>query len=265
MRLTFLGTGTSHGVPAIDCMMNNFEHCPQNVCRSADTDPKHARTRCSVLIENDGKFILIDTSLDFRHQMLVNKVRQIDAVLYTHAHSDHIGGLPDIRSYTRHKALPVYGSEPTIHSLIQRFDYIFNPPQIVGGGIPELQTHILQNIQKFSLLGMEIIPAEVTHGSLTGCFGYRIGNIGYIPDMKSMDDKSMSVFSGLDVLILNSLRRAPRHDTHLTLTESIELAGKLSPRRCYLTHMSHDIHYQHDQTALPPNITFAYDGLIIDV
>lgn len=266
MKITFLGTGTSHGVPSIDCMIGDYARCPQNVCRLAKTDPKHARTRCSLLAEHNGKNILIDTSLDFRCQMLKNNVKRIDAVLLTHAHSDHIGGMPDIRSYsTSGKPIPVYGSEHTIKAVRKKFDYIFNPPEILGGGIPTLSTHIIESGRNFELLGLKITPAEVHHGSHSGCFGYRIGNIGYISDVKEMSQEAKEVFRGVDVLVLNALRRAPVHSTHLTLPESVELAEELRAKSCYFIHMSHDINYKIDQASLPGNMAFAYDTLSLEV
>lgn len=264
MKLTFLGTGTSHGVPAIDCMLNDYALCPQGVCLASLTDPKHLRKRCSLLIETQGKVILIDTSLDFREQMLSHRVKHIDAVLLTHAHSDHIGGMPDIRSYSRDpEALPVYGSEETMGLIRKRFDYIFNPPAILGGGIPALKSIALNNFESFNLFNLNVTGIKVKHGSMEGCYGYRIGNIGYIPDIKSMSPEAKSRFRNLDLLILNALRRAPEHPTHLTLPESIRLSKELNPKFCYLTHMSHDIHYQIDGSNLPKNIMFAYDGLQI--
>lgn len=266
MKLTFLGTGTSHGVPAIDCMMNDYVKCPQDVCRASAQDPKHARLRSSLLVQSNGHNILIDTSLDFRMQMLLNKVSRLDAVLLTHAHEDHIGGLPDIRSYCKNgQALPVYGSMTTIENLRQRFSYIFDPPDMLGGGIPVLDPRIVDNGQTFELLGLEITAAEVVHGSLKGCFGYRIGNIGYISDIKSMPKEALHIFKDLEILILNALRRAPEHSTHLTLEQSVNLARRLNPKSCYFIHMSHDIHYQQDQKFLPHGMTFAYDGQSVEV
>jgi phosphoribosyl 1,2-cyclic phosphate phosphodiesterase len=266
VKVTFLGTGTSHGVPSIDCMLADYADCPQGVCQAAQHDPRHNRTRCSILVEIAGRAILIDTSLDFRAQMLAQRIRRIDAVLFTHSHADHIGGLPDSRSYCPPgQPLPIYGSQETITTLTQRFDYIFNPPEIKGGGIPEVTVHVIWPGKPFSLFGLEVTPARVEHGSARACLGYRLGPVGYVPDVKVMPDETKQILRGAEVLILNALRRAPEHPTHLTLDASIALARELEPKVCYFTHLSHDIHYALDRPSLPPNMDFAYDGLSIEI
>ena len=266
MKLTFLGTGTSHGVPSIDCMRSGYVGCPQGVCQAAQSDPRHNRTRCSLLVEAAGGTLLVDTSLDFRAQMLAQTVRRVDAVLFTHSHADHIGGLPDIRSYCPPgQPLGVYGSRETIEALTRRFDYIFNPPEIKGGGIPELAPHIIQPGETFSLCGVAVTPARVEHGSVRECLGYRLGPVAYVPDVKVMPDQAKSILHGAEVLILNALRRAPEHPTHLTLEASMALARELQPKAVYFVHMSHDIHYRHDRHNLPANMDFAYDGLRLEV
>ncbi len=266
VNVLLLGTGTSHGVPTIDCMLTGYAGCPQGVCQAAQHDPRHNRTRCSLLVEVGERAILVDTSLDFRQQMLAQRVRRIDAVLFTHSHADHIGGLPDIRSYcSPGQALPIYGSEETFVDLRQRFDYIFNPPEIRGGGIPWLATHIVRPGESFSLFGLEVTAAQVEHGSARECFGYRLGPVAYVPDVKVMPEPAKQILRGAEVLILNALRRAPEHSTHLTLDVSIALARELQPKACYFTHMSHDIHYLHDGVGLPANMDFAYDGLKLKI
>ncbi|MCP4697134.1 MAG: MBL fold metallo-hydrolase [Gammaproteobacteria bacterium] len=261
-KLTFLGTGTSHGVPAIDCMLDDYKNCPQGVCRAAQHDPLHVRCRCSLLVETDNAALLIDVSPDFRMQMLSNRVGKIDAVLLTHSHADHIYGLPDIRSYCRHgHAIDVYSAAETLTTLTKSFAYIFNPPAIKGGGIPILTTHTIRDKTPFKLFGLEIVPAIVEHGSLRECFGYRLGTIGYAPDIKRMPETTKAVFRGLDILILGALRRTREHSTHQTLEAAIALAKELEPKICYFTHISHDIHYQKDACRLPENMFFAHDGL----
>ncbi|MEM7348492.1 MAG: MBL fold metallo-hydrolase, partial [Chloroflexota bacterium] len=210
---------------------------------------------------------LIDVTPDFRQQMLNHQVKKIDAVLLTHHHSDHIQGFPDIRSYCQQgNPLDVYGPAETIDLLKQRFDYIFNPPPIIAGGIPDLTPHSKRAGERFEVCGLEITPGFVEHGSVQECFGYRLGDkIGYIPDVKVMPEETKALFQDLDILILNMLRRAPEHSTHLTLAQSVALAKELNPKQCYFVHMSHDIHYEKDQQALPPQMMFTYDGLQVKV
>ncbi len=265
MRITFLGTGTSHGVPTIDCMLSGYERCPQGVCLKAAHDPRYRRTRCSVVIEENGNSLLVDTSQDFRQQMLDHRVGRIDAVLYTHAHADHIYGLPDIRSYCYHQrdAIDIYGSGETLEVLDRTFDYIFHPTGFVGGGIPRLRTHLLSEPQE--ICGLEVVPIPVAHGALSGCQGYRIGrHAAYIPDVKVIPPESLQRLQGLELLILNCLRITP-HATHLSLAESLDYAQQIGPRRCLLTHLTHDIDYRIEEQHLPEWVRFAYDGLVVEV
>lgn len=263
MKVTFLGTGTSHGVPSLDCMINDYKDCPHDVCKASINDPKHRRTRSSILIETNGKNLLIDVSADFRYQALRESIKRIDAVLLTHSHADHIGGIPDIRSYTVKQALPFYGSHETITAVKNTFRYIFDDSTFIGGGIPHIDTHIID--KDFSLFGEQIIPIKVSHGTLAGAYGYRINSLGYIPDLKSIDEKELQKLKGIDTLILNCLRIKPLHSTHLTLAESIDLARQISPRRCYFIHLCHDIHYELDSLTLDSWMYFSYDRLKITV
>lgn len=265
MKVLFLGTGTSHGVPEIDCMLTNYADCPQHVCRSVQHDARHARTRCSILIEVNHKHLLIDVSPDFRSQMLTQQVKKIDAVLLTHLHADHIQGMPDIRSYTKTGPLDIYGSAETIGAVRTGFNYMFTLPPNTGGGVPDLRPHIKESGEQFALFDIPITPGRVEHGGLQGCFGYRIGNLGYVPDVKVMPPETMAIFEGVEILILNMLRRRPDHATHLTLNASVALAKALNPKFCYFVHMNHDIHYLNDWQLLPNNMNFAYDGLVIEV
>lgn len=264
MRVTLLGTGTSHGVPTIDCMLNNYARCPKKVCLKAVTNPRHRRTRASILVEMGKTSLLIDTSQDFRQQMLDNHVRRIDAVLYTHAHADHIYGLPDIRSYCRHQGggIDIYASQETLEVIRRAFHYVFNPPAYVGGGIPQLRSHLLVRPQEIG--SVRVTPIPVEHGPLPGCQGYRIADIAYIPDVSAIPAESLAKLRGLDLLIIDCLRLRP-HGSHLCLKESLAYAQELGPAHCLFTHMTHDIDYRIEQDHLPDWIDFAYDGLVVVV
>jgi len=250
MTLTFLGTGTSHGVPSIDCMVDGYVRCPKGLCRKALGDSRFRRTRSSVMLEYGGKRVLIDVSSDFREQCLREGVRGIDAVLVTHAHADHIAGLPDIRSYTRPPGppLPLWGTVETIEAIRRSYSYVFDPDAFVGGGIPRLEPMVVDG--PFDLFGLPVTPIPVVHGPLPGCVGFRIGGLGYVPDMKEMPERSRDLLRGLDCLVLNCLRCSRPHATHLTLPESMELARELSPRKCFFTHLSHDVDFLADAAGL---------------
>jgi phosphoribosyl 1,2-cyclic phosphate phosphodiesterase len=260
MQVTFLGTGTSHGVPSLDCMIRGFEFCPAGVCRKAAHDSRHARTRSSVLVRWGTSTVLIDVSADFRQQALRENIKTIDAVLLTHAHADHIGGIPDIRSYAKQPdtPLPFYGSAETVGNIRETFPYIFDGKTFVGGGIPHIK---MEEVQKsFHLFGKEILPIHVTHGALKGCFGYRIGPLVYIPDMKYIEPDQEQMLFGVDTLVLNCLRIEREHSTHLILPQSMELARRIRPRQCFFIHMCHDIDYEIDTQLLDPWMHFACDG-----
>jgi phosphoribosyl 1,2-cyclic phosphate phosphodiesterase len=265
MQVVFFGTGTSHGVPMIDCMLSNYSRCPKGVCQAALVDKRHARTRSSILVTYNDKNVLIDVSPDFREQALREKIPRIDAVLLTHKHADHIMGIPDLRSYDRllDQPMDMYGSSETMEQIKHTFDYVFDPNTFVGGGIPRIKTHCIKD--SFTLFDKTITPIPVTHGSLKECFGYRIGKLGYVPDVKEISKESLSKLSGVDVLILNCLRDTRPHPTHLLLAESIALARIIRPRRCYFIHLCHDIHYQIDGKMLDEWMEFSYDGLKITV
>jgi phosphoribosyl 1,2-cyclic phosphate phosphodiesterase len=262
MRVTFLGTGTSHGVPALDCMISDYVRCPKGVCRASRRDPKHRRTRCSIAVRYNRASVLIDVSPDLRQQALREGLTAVDAVLITHNHADHIAGLPDIRSYTRHKRLPLYGSAETVGYIRRSYSYMFDDrPEMEGGGIPDIDTHVIR--RPVELFGKTVTPLPVRHGSLRGCYGYRIGSMAYIPDAKFIPERSMALLEGLDTLIVDALRDERPHSTHLILPESIALARRLRPRKCYFTHLCHDIHYRKDAHFLDGWMVFACDGLTI--
>jgi phosphoribosyl 1,2-cyclic phosphate phosphodiesterase len=260
MRITFLGTGTSHGVPTIDCMLRQYANCPHQVCLKAAHNPRHRRLRASIYIESGELGLLIDTSQDFREQMLRAQITHIEAILYTHGHADHIYGLPDTRSYSHQMStpLPIYGSTETLMILRHCFEYVFQPPGFVGGGIPVLAQHELHSS---AFIGGQLVQAvPVEHGPLEGCQGYRLGNMAYIPDVHRIPPASLELLTDLDLLIINCLRPRP-HSSHLELAESLDYVRQLLPRQALFTHMTHDIDYELEEPALPSNVRFAYDGL----
>jgi phosphoribosyl 1,2-cyclic phosphate phosphodiesterase len=265
MKITFLGTGTSHGVPSIDCMLSGYLRCQKGVCRASFSDPRQQRTRSSVLVEYEGMHVLIDVSSDFRSQALRERIPKIDAVLITHCHADHISGIPDIRSYTAHRKdpLPLYGSDESMTAIHGSFPYIFNPGTSIGGGIPRLTTNPVAGA--FPLFGKEITCIPVDHGGLRGSFGYRINGFAYIPDLKSLPPTAAGLLGGLDALVLNCLRETKTHSSHLTLEQSVGLAREIAPKKCYFIHMSHDIDYRTDTSKLDEWMSFSYDGLKIEI
>ncbi len=265
MKITFLGTGTSHGVPSIDCMLNDYSDCRKGVCKASLNDPLHQRTRSSILIETNGKHLLVDVSSDFRVQALREKIPKLDAVLITHCHSDHISGIPDIRSYTKSPfgPLPFYGSSESMNYIRAVYPYIFNPNAFLGGGIPNIVLNPVSGLFNVVNLQIECLPVE--HGGLKGALGYKIGNVAYISDVKEISCSIIDLIKHVDVLILNCLRENKVHSSHLTLEQSVDIARTVKPKKCFFTHMSHDIDYRVDIVKLDPWMFFANDGLKIEL
>jgi phosphoribosyl 1,2-cyclic phosphate phosphodiesterase len=265
LEITFLGTGTSHGVPPLDCMITGYERCPKGVCRKSLTDPRHSRTRTSVLLRKNGVTLIADVSADFRQQALREGITRIDAAVLSHGHVDHFGGLPDIRSYTdaREEPLDVYGSAETLGTVKQAFPYMFEARECCGKGVPRLRMRELKG--PCDIAGFRVTPVPVSHGRLKECLGLRIDNAGYVPDVKHMSAASEDLLKGLDCLILNCLRDTREHSTHMTLEQSMALARRLAPKRCYFIHMTHDIDYTVDGKLLDPWMEFSYDGLTVNV
>lgn len=250
MRLTFLGTGTSHGIPVIGCRCS--------VCRSEN--PKNKRTRCGALLETGAEKWLIDTPPEFRLQALREKLDRVDAVLYTHAHADHIFGLDDLRVFTARRPLPVYGSRETLKTLRRTFPYAFTPPKQAGGGFPSLAPHRVRG--PFEIGGRQIVPLPVYHGRLR-IFGYRIGGLVYITDALRIPAETLKSASGCRVLVLNALRWRP-HPTHLSLPQAAEIAGKIGAEKVYFTHICHNLEHEAVSAELPAGTQLAYDGLTVD-
>lgn len=253
MRLTFLGTGTSTGVPSIGC---ECETC-------LSEDPRDKRLRVSVLVEHAGKSILVDTSIDFRQQALRTGIKFLDAVLITHCHVDHVFGLDDIRPLNfRYGAMGVYANAVAWKDLKRIFQYIFKPTHF-GGGLPQLLPHVVEHNSPFMIGNeLEIRPLEVIHGKLP-VIAYRFNDFAYATDLKTIPRDSMDGLRDLDVLVLDCVRIKP-HSTHLCLEEALEYIEALKPNRAYLTHLNHDIMYERDSALLPDNVEFGYDGLVVE-
>jgi phosphoribosyl 1,2-cyclic phosphate phosphodiesterase len=253
VKLTFLGTGTSTGVPSIGC---SCETCLSN-------DPRDKRLRVSILIEHAGKKILVDTSIDFRQQALRAGIDYLDAVLITHCHVDHVFGLDDIRPLNfRHGAMGIYANDVAWRDLRRIFQYVFNPTHF-GGGLPQLVPHTVVPNAAFSIGNdLEITPVEVTHGKLP-VIAYRFNDFAYATDLNSIPAESMDRLRGLDVLVLDCVRLKP-HSTHLHLDGALEIIEDLAPKRAYLTHLNHDILHERDTKLLPDNVEFAYDQLVVE-
>jgi phosphoribosyl 1,2-cyclic phosphate phosphodiesterase len=210
-----------------------------------------------------GRTLIADVSADFRQQALRHGIQRIDAVVLSHGHIDHFGGLPDIRSYTEKRPLEAYASSETIDTVTRAFPYMFEVRKGRGKGVPRLRMAELTGTR--DIAGFRVTPVPVVHGNLKECLGLRIDNIGYVPDAKSMSADSERMLTGLDCLILNCLRDKREHRTHMLLDQSMELARRLAPKRCYFIHMTHDIDYTVDSKTLDPWMEFSYDGLIVNV
>ncbi|MBA3769879.1 MAG: MBL fold metallo-hydrolase [Blastocatellia bacterium] len=253
MRLTFLGTGTSTGVPSIGCSCET--------CRS--DDPRDKRLRVSILLEHDDKKILVDTSIDFRQQALRAKIDYLDAILITHCHVDHVFGLDDIRPLNfRHGAMPIFANEIAWKDLRRIFQYVFSPTHI-GGGLPQLVPHIVAPNAPFMISkNMTVTPLEVIHGKLP-VIAYRFNDFAYATDLNFISEESIDALQGLDVLVLDCVRIKP-HSTHLGLTEALDYIKRINPKRTFLTHLNHDILHARDSNLLPENVLFAHDQLVVE-
>lgn len=258
MRLTFLGTGTSFGVPQIGC------HCA--VCRSPD--PRDKRTRVGAYIESrGGTRLLIDTPPELRLQLTEAGIDRVDAVLYTHDHADHLHGIDDLRaiSVRRDAALPVYGSADALQRIARKFPYIFdeNIRPMPGTYKPEAQMHTLTAGQRTMIGDVDVMPVALPHGHID-VLGYRIGSLAYITDAKSVPDDVVAVMRGVKVLVVNALFRT-EHPTHLSVPEAVRVAERIGAERTYLTHLTHDNLHADLEAELPRGIAPAFDGLTIRV
>lgn len=250
MQVTFLGTGTSHGIPVIGCS------CA--VCTSAD--PRDRRGRTAVLIRARGAAILVDAPPELRLQLVREHVARADALLLTHAHADHIGGLDDVRVFSERsrRPFPVYGPAAALRQVRERFGYVFRPTQ-EGGGKPRLSLRAVA--APFSVCGVRVMPLAVWHGRVR-VFGYRIGPLAYLTDVSRIPAAVYPKLKGLSVLVLDALRREP-HNTHFHLDQALAEARRIGAKRTFFTHLCHRLGHAATEKILPPGVRLAYDGLVL--
>ena len=253
MKITFLGTGTSQGIPMIAnndpvCMSDNF---------------KDKRLRSSVMISWDDNRYIIDCGPDFRQQMLRENIQAINGVLFTHEHSDHTAGIDDLRPYTyKMGEVPIYAQKRVLESLKVRFSYIFETKNRYAGA-PKLSENIIDS-ESFMLDGVKVTPLLVMHGNLP-ITGYRFDDIAYITDLKTMSNEEKKKLVNLDILIVNALR-ITEHPTHLNLEEALSFVDEIKPKRAYFTHISHKLGFHEEvEKILPENVFLSYDGLILSI
>ncbi|MDC7227985.1 MAG: MBL fold metallo-hydrolase [Spirochaetales bacterium] len=257
MLVTVLGSGTSFGVPSINC------DCP--VCTS--DDPHDKRTRTSVWIQTENTSVIIDTSTDFRAQALREKIPSLDALFFTHCHADHIHGIDDIRPFTFHKTIPVYGNEVTIKEFRNRFSYIFMDTQ-KGGGKPRISLNPISDKdtaerRTINIGDVELLPVPIKHGKLD-VLGYRINNFAYLTDCNLIPESSYEKLDGVEYLVIDALRYQP-HPTHFTIPEAIEASRRIGAGKTWLTHLCHDVGHEDLKQELPDGIAPAFDGLKIEI
>ncbi|KXX69977.1 hypothetical protein AVL50_13960 [Flammeovirga sp. SJP92] len=254
MKITFLGTGTSQGVPIIGC------EC--EVCRSIDFRDK--RLRSSIHIEtNDQKSLIIDSGPDFRQQVLRERITKLDGLIFTHQHKDHTAGMDDIRGFyflNDMKPINLYGTEGVFNQLKQEFSYMFVEDKYPG--VPSVELHEVRKNETFTIGDTTLSPVEVWHRKLA-VMGYRINNFAYITDANKIEEDQMQKLQNLDVLVLNALQHKP-HQSHFTLAEALDVIKILKPKKAYLTHISHRLGLHSEvEKSLPENVSLAYDGLSI--
>ncbi len=253
MTVTFLGTGTSTGVPVVAC------DC--HVCVS--NDPRDHRLRTSVMIEVQGEHYVIDCGPDFRYQMIREKVDDISAILFTHGHRDHIAGLDDVRAfnYVLNKTVDIYATEKVIDSINKEFPYVLKEKRFFGA--PQLHFHIISN-NPFTINGIEFTPIEVLHHKMP-VFGFRVGDFSYVTDASHIEENEINKIKGSKVLVINALRKS-KHISHFSLEEALEVIEKAKPRQAWITHLSHFMGLHEEiNNILPDNVALAYDGLKISI
>lgn len=258
VKLRFLGTGTSFGIPVIGC--------PCETCRS--DDPKDRRTRHAAVLEEGERRILIDTPPELRLQLLSAGIGDLDAVWFTHHHADHTHGIDDLRVFSMQTGIPLtaYGSQRTIDMLSSKFAYVFDPAirPIDGTTKPEGDLRVLRPYEEVEIAGFELTPLPVPHGDVEA-FGFRVGDLGYITDAKSLPEPTRERLAGVRVLVLNALWFGMEHPTHFNVEEAVDAALQVGAEQTYLTHISHLASHRELTTRLPAGIQPAYDGLVVDL
>jgi phosphoribosyl 1,2-cyclic phosphate phosphodiesterase len=252
-RVTFLGTGTSHGVPMIACRCDT--------CHS--TDPHDRRLRPSIYLATAaGPAILVDTATDLRQQALTHELTRVDAILFTHSHADHVMGLDEVRRFNviQRAAIPAYADERTASELRRSFHYIFSQAD-KGGGTPQLDLHIVDG--PFQAAGLEVQPVNIFHGARP-ILGFRFGSFAYLTDCSRIPEESFPLLADLDVLVLDALRHRP-HPTHFSVAQALAVVARVTPRRTFFTHICHDLPHAATNAVLPPGVELAYDGLTLEV
>jgi phosphoribosyl 1,2-cyclic phosphate phosphodiesterase len=253
VRVTFLGTGTSHGVPMIGC------DC--DVCRSSD--PRDNRLRSSIYVEGEGTALLVDTTTDLRLQALRADIRRVDAVLFTHSHADHVMGLDEVRRFNMLTRQPMnlYGTRETLDDLRRVFSYVFASDAPRGGGVPDLRLWPLAG--PCCIGRLDVVPVPVQHGPWR-VLGFRFGPFAYLTDCNGIPDSSLALLGGLKVLVLDALRHR-RHPTHFSLEEAIAMAGRIGADQTYFTHIAHELGHAATCATLPAGMSLAYDGLVLEI
>ena len=254
MKVYFLGTGTSQGIPVI-----GSHH---SVCHS--DNPKDKRLRVSVWIHSEDASIVIDCGPDFRQQMLISRCEKIDAILFTHEHADHTAGIDDIRPFNfKLGKIPIYGHQRVIENLKKRFEYVFETENRYPGA-PSVDSKEVVNNIPFKVGNTKVIPINASHAGLQ-VFGYRINNFAYLTDVKTIEAEESEKIKGVDVLVINALREEPHH-SHFSLQDALDFVTLVQPKKTYLTHISHLLGFHDEvQKKLPPNVFLAYDNLEISI